>query len=79
MQKKLLAAAILAAVAGQAAATEVYSDETTSVTVGGYMSMKTKTTDSDTTLENDSSRINFGFAHKLTENITATAKTEWAF
>ncbi len=79
MQKKLLAAAILAAVAGQAAATEVYSDDTTSVSIGGYLSMKTVTTDSDTTLENDSSRINFGFAHKLNEDITAIAKSEWAF
>ena len=77
MQKKLLAAVVASMVAGQAMALEVYNDDTTSLSIGGRLGLSTN--NDYQTIENDSSRINFKFAHKLSQNVTAIGVTEWSF
>jgi len=63
----------------------VYQDGDSKVTIGGRLAVKaqytesTKDTSSTTELENASSRINFGFEHRMTQNWLAGAKAEWGY
>lgn len=78
MQKKILAAVVASVMAGQAMAATVVDNGTDKVTIGGHVGMRyVDQTDGKST--GDSSRINFGFEHKLTEATTAFAKAEWGF
>ncbi|MCW7555727.1 porin [Endozoicomonas gorgoniicola] len=80
MQKKLLAAVVASLVAGQAMALEVYNDDTTSLSIGGRIGVKAeKAYGSKVTGKNDSSRINFKFAHKLGNGWTGHGVAEWGF
>ena len=78
MQKQILAAVVASVVAGQAMAITVVDDGTNSVTVGGHVGMRYVDQDKGDTA-GDSSRINFGFEHMLTQDTTAFAKVEWGF
>ncbi|UYM18754.1 porin [Endozoicomonas euniceicola] len=80
MQKKLLAAVVASLVAGQAMALEVYNDDTTSLSIGGRIGVKAeKAEGSSAGMKNDSSRINFKFAHKLGNGWTGHGVAEWGF
>ena len=80
MQKKLLAAVVASLVAGQAMALEVYNDDTTSLSIGGRVGVKAeKAEGSNVGMKNDSSRINFKFAHKLGNGWTGHGVAEWGF
>ncbi len=80
MQKKILAAVVASMVAGQAMAVTVIDNGTTKAEIGGYLDLRAADNGNDAGWghQNDSSRINFAFEHKLTEATTAFAKTEWA-
>lgn len=78
MQKKILAAVVASVMAGQAMAATVVDNGTDKVTIGGHVGMR-YVDQTDGKSEGDSSRINFGFEHKLTEATTAFAKAEWGF
>ncbi|WP_257263460.1 porin [Endozoicomonas sp. ONNA2] len=78
MQKKILAAVVASIMAGQAMAATVVDDGTNTVTIGGHVGMRYVDQDTGET-DGDSSRINFGFEHKLTQDTTAFAKVEWGF
>ncbi|USE37172.1 porin [Endozoicomonas sp. SCSIO W0465] len=78
MQKKILAAVVASVMAGQAMAVTVIDNGTDKVTIGGHVGMR-YVDQTDGKSEGDSSRINFGFEHKLTEATTAFAKAEWGF
>ncbi|CAM3587991.1 porin [Parendozoicomonas haliclonae] len=78
--KKVALAVAIAALSGQAMAAEIFDNGTTSASVGGRIGIKTETgAKSDDGMRSDSSRINFGFEHKLSENVTAFAKVEWSY
>ena len=80
MQKKLLATVVASLVAGQAMALEVYNDDTTSLSIGGRVGIKAeKAEGSNVGMKNDSSRINFKFAHKLGNGWTGHGVAEWGF
>ncbi len=79
MKKTLIAAAVLSAVSAQAVAIEVYNDDTSSLSIGGRLGIKTQFIDGDSQMDNASSRINFSFEHKLNEEVTAYTKAEWGF
>lgn len=82
MQKKILAAVVGSMIAGQAMAVTVVDDGTNKVTIGGHVGMRyqyNKESGVDNTTKGDSSRINFGFESKLTQDTTAFAKAEWGF
>ncbi|QSH55914.1 porin [Photobacterium damselae subsp. damselae] len=86
MMKKILALSISAAcIATSAQAATVYQNGDSKVTIGGRLAVKaqytesTKDTSSTTELENASSRINFGFEHRMTQNWLAGAKAEWGY
>lgn len=77
MQKKVLAALVASVMAGQAMAITVVDDGTNTFNIGGHVGARY---DSDAKkVKGDSSRINFGFEHKLNEVNTAFAKVEWGF
>ena len=77
MQKKVLAALVASVMAGQAMAITVVDDGTNTFNIGGHVGARY---DSDAKeVKGDSSRINFGFEHKLNEVTTAFAKVEWGF
>ncbi|MBO9494623.1 porin [Thalassotalea sp. G20_0] len=78
MQKKILAAVVASMMAGQAMAVTVVDNGTDKVTIGGHVGMR-YVDQTDGEAAGDSSRINFGFEHKLTEATTAFAKAEWGF
>ena len=77
MQKKLIATVIASLVAGQAMALEVYNNEASSLSIGGRIGLMVE--DGDESIADDSSRISFRFAHKLTDELTAVAVQEWSF
>ena len=80
MQKKLLAAVVASLVAGQAMALEVYNDDTTSLSIGGRVGVKAEKAEGENVgMKNDSSRINFKFAHKLGNGWTGHGVAEWGF
>ena len=82
MQKKVLAALVASVMAGQAMAITVVDDGTNTFTVGGHVGARYNTDDDKVngdSIRGDSSRINFGFEHKLNEVTTAFAKVEWGF
>ncbi|MET4695448.1 porin [Endozoicomonas lisbonensis] len=77
MYKKLLAVAVASSVAVPAMALTAYDDGTDKLTIGGRVGVQSKTMDGDTELNNDSARINFGFEHKFSEDLTGFAMAEW--
>ena len=82
MQKKVLAALVASVMAGQAMAITVVDDGTNTFAIGGHVGARYNTDDgtvNGSTMKGDSSRINFGFEHKLNEVTTAFAKVEWGF
>ncbi len=82
MQKKVLAALVASVMAGQAMAITVVDDGTNTFTFGGHVGARYNTDDekvNGNSIRGDSSRINFGFEHKLNEVTTAFAKVEWGF
>ena len=82
MQKKVLAALVASVMAGQAMAITVVDDGTNTFTIGGHVGARYNTDDNAVngkSIRGDSSRINFGFEHKLNEVTTAFAKVEWGF
>ncbi|WP_257288721.1 MULTISPECIES: porin [unclassified Endozoicomonas] len=79
MHKKILAAAVATAVAGPAMAVNVYDDGTSSLSIGGRVGVVAKNHDGDNTLNNDSARINFKFAHKFDSGWTGQGVAEWGF
>ena len=82
MQKKVLAALVASVMAGQAMAITVVDDGTNTFTFGGHVGARYNTDDNSVngnSIRGDSSRINFGFEHKLNEVTTAFAKVEWGF
>ncbi|WBA80925.1 porin [Endozoicomonas sp. GU-1] len=78
MQKRILAAVVASMMAGQAMAVTVFDNGTDKVTIGGHVGMRYVDQDNGDTA-GDSSRINFGFEHKLTQDTTAFARAEWGF
>ena len=83
MSKKILAAVVASVVAGQAAAITVVDDGTNKFTIGGHAGMRytydRDLSDNKTQAGGDASRINFQFESKLSEDVTAFARTEWGF
>lgn len=82
MQKKVLAALVASVMAGQAMAITVVDDGTNTFAIGGHVGARYNTDDNAVngkSIRGDSSRINFGFEHKLNEVTTAFAKVEWGF
>ena len=80
MQKKLLATVVASLVVGQAMAVEVFNDGTSSVSIGGRIGLVVNKEHSEEVIaKNDSARINFKFAHKLSDDLTAHAVAEWGF
>ncbi len=82
MQKKVLAALVASVVAGQAMAITVVDDGTNTFNIGGHVGARYNSDDNAVngkSIRGDSSRINFGFEHKLNEVTTAFAKVEWGF
>ncbi|CAG20537.1 porin [Photobacterium profundum] len=88
MNKKIIALAVAAAVVSTAtsvSAATVYQDGASKVTIGGRLAVRAEYTesvndqDSTTKLENNSSRINFGFEHEMVPGWIAGAKAEWGY
>ncbi|WP_422410474.1 MULTISPECIES: porin [unclassified Endozoicomonas] len=79
MHKKILAAAVATAVAGPAMAVNVFDDGTSSLSIGGRVGVVAKNNDGENTLNNDSARINFKFAHKFDSGWTGQGVAEWGF
>ncbi|WOG25773.1 porin [Endozoicomonas sp. 8E] len=79
MHKKILAAAVATAVAGPAMAVNVFDDGTSSLSIGGRVGVVAKNYDGENTLNNDSARINFKFAHKFDSGWTGQGVAEWGF
>ena len=84
MQKQFLAAVVASVVAGQAMAVTVVDDGTNKFTIGGHVGIRavaSKTGDAGSSLQSagDSSRFNFQFESKLSEDMTAFARGEWGF
>ncbi|KEQ13192.1 porin [Endozoicomonas numazuensis] len=79
MYKKILAVAVATAVAGPAMALDVFDDGTNSLSIGGRIGVVAKSKDGDNTLNNDSARINFKFAHKFESGWTGVGVAEWGF
>lgn len=84
MKKTILAMAVPAMMAaGTAQAVELYNDGTNAFSVGGRLVLKVEARDqsgeeSTVKLQNQSSRINFGFKRQLNENLQARALLEYA-
>ena len=83
MQKQFLAAVVASVVAGQAMAVTVIDDGTNKFTIGGHVGMRYEhdqnRADNKLQAAGDSSRFNFQFESKLSEDVTAFARTEWGF
>lgn len=77
MQKKLIATVVASVVAGQTMALEVYNDDASSLSIGGRIGLMVD--DSARSVDDDSSRINFRFAHRLTDDLMVVAVQEWGF
>ncbi|WP_026960588.1 porin [Aliagarivorans taiwanensis] len=84
MKKTILAMAVPAMMAaGTTQAVELYNDGTNAFSVGGRLVLKVEARDqsgkdSTVKLQNQSSRINFGFKRQLNENLQARALMEYA-
>ncbi len=80
MNKKLLAVAVAAATFGsQAFAFEAFSNEDTTVTIGGHVSVNVNGSEQgDTDVGSNSPRVNFNVDHDLGNGFTADVKGEWA-
>ncbi|MGR5141063.1 porin [Photobacterium sp. DNB23_23_1] len=80
MNKKLIALAVAAAAASTSVqAVEVYNDGTNTFSVGGRLALSAKFQDGDSSLNNQSSRINFGFTHTLENGWDIGTRAEWAY
>ena len=84
MQKQFLAAVVASVVAGQAMAITVVDDGTNKFSIGGHVGIRAvagASGDKTTNLKGagDSSRFNFQFESKLSEDMTAFARGEWGF
>ncbi|MGF1704127.1 porin [Photobacterium makurazakiensis] len=80
MNKKIIALAVAAAAASTSvSALEVYNDDTNTFSIGGRLAASAKFSDGDSSLNNQSSRINFGFTHALQSGWDIGAKAEWGY
>ncbi|MBY5947867.1 porin [Photobacterium rosenbergii] len=80
MNKKLIALAVAAVAASSSVhAVEVYNDGTNTFSVGGRLAISAKFADGDSSLNNQSSRINFGFTHALENGWDIGTRAEWAY
>ncbi|MDV5168586.1 porin [Photobacterium rosenbergii] len=80
MNKKLIALAVAAAAASSSVhALEVYNDGTNTFSVGGRLAVSAKFSDGDSSLNNQSSRINFGYTHALESGWDIGTRAEWAY
>ena len=80
MNKKLIALAVAAVAASSSVhAVEVYNDGTNTFSVGGRLALSAKFSDGDSSLNNQSSRINFGFTHALENGWDIGTRAEWAY
>lgn len=78
MKKQVLAAAVASLVAGPALAINVVDNGTTTFDIGGHIGARVKD-HYDLETVGDSSRFNFKFTNKLTEQVTAYGTGEWGF
>ena len=77
MQKKLMAAVVTSVLAGQSMALDVFDNDVSKLTVGGRLGLKVD--NRARSLDDDMSRINYRFTHKLSDNLTAMAHQEWRY
>lgn len=78
MKKQVLAAAVASLVAGPALAINVVDNGTTTFDIGGHIGARVAD-HHKLEMKGDSSRFNFKFTNKLTEQVTAYGTGEWGF
>ncbi|MGF1690038.1 porin [Photobacterium kagoshimensis] len=80
MNKKILALAVAALTTSTYSnAIEVVNDGTNTFSIGGRLAASAQFSDGDSSLQSESSRINFAFTHALDNGWDVGAKAEWGY